>query len=54
MVSRRPYRASKGFGEAIEEIMKNSGILYDKEVVAACIDVIEAGFDIERSDYSRL
>jgi HD-GYP domain-containing protein (c-di-GMP phosphodiesterase class II) len=49
MVSRRPYRASKGFGEAIEEIMKNSGILYDKEVVAACIDIIEAGFNIERS-----
>jgi len=29
--------------------MKNSGILYDKEVVAACIDIIEAGFNIERS-----
>ncbi|MDD3460835.1 MAG: HD domain-containing protein [Mesotoga sp.] len=54
MVSRRPYRASKDVGEAIEEIIKNSGILYDKEVVSVCIDVIEAGFNIERSDYSRL
>ncbi len=54
MVSHRPYRASKDVGEAIEEIIKNSGILYDKEVVAACIDVIEAGFNIERSHYSRL
>lgn len=54
MVSRRPYRASKGFGEGIEEIIKNSGILYDKEVVSVCIDVIEAGFNIEKSDYCKL
>ena len=54
MVSRRPYRASKGVGEGIEEIIKNSGILYDKEVVSVCIDVIEAGFNIEKSDYCKL
>ncbi|MBN2219747.1 MAG: PAS domain S-box protein [Kosmotogaceae bacterium] len=54
MVSHRPYRASRGLGEAVEEIKSNSGVLYDEEVVSACLAVIDSGFKIERSDCSGL
>ncbi|MBN2252255.1 MAG: PAS domain S-box protein [Kosmotogaceae bacterium] len=53
MVSHRPYRASKGLAEAIQEIENNAGILYDKEVVSACVDLIRSGFSIGRSDNSK-
>jgi len=53
MVSHRPYRASKGLDEAIQEIEDNAGILYDKEVVSACVDLIRSGFSIGRSDNSK-
>jgi PAS domain S-box-containing protein len=37
MASHRPYRASLGIDEALNEISKNKGILYDPEVVDACL-----------------
>ncbi len=37
MASHRPYRASLGVEAALEEIEKNKGILYDKNVVDACL-----------------
>jgi PAS domain S-box-containing protein/putative nucleotidyltransferase with HDIG domain len=37
MASHRPYRAALGIEAALEEISKNKGILYDSEVVDACI-----------------
>jgi PAS domain S-box-containing protein/putative nucleotidyltransferase with HDIG domain len=37
MASHRPYRASLGIDKALEEISKNKGILYDPEVVDACL-----------------
>ena len=37
MSSHRPYRPALGIDEALEEILKNRGILYDPEVVDACI-----------------
>lgn len=40
MSSHRPYRPAIGIKQAIEEISNNRGILYDSEVVDACIKVI--------------
>jgi PAS domain S-box-containing protein/putative nucleotidyltransferase with HDIG domain len=37
MVSHRPYRAAYGIKEALAEILKNKGILYDSVVVDACL-----------------
>lgn len=48
MSSHRPYRPSLGLEPALEEIRKNRGVIYDSEVVDACIKVIETGqFTIE-------
>lgn len=35
--SHRPYRPSLGIDEAMAEILKNKGILYDSKVVDACV-----------------
>ncbi len=37
MASYRPYRPALGIDKALEEISKNSGILYDPKVVDACL-----------------
>jgi len=37
MASHRPYRAALGIEKALEEISQNRGILYDREVVDACL-----------------
>ena len=37
MSSHRPYRPGRGMDAALQEIEKNSGILYDQPVVAACL-----------------
>jgi len=39
MSSHRPYRPSMGIGRALEEITRNSGPLYDADVVTACLKV---------------
>ncbi len=39
--SHRPYRPALGIEAALEEISKNSGILYDSTVVEACITVLQ-------------
>jgi PAS domain S-box-containing protein len=39
MASHRPYRPALGIKLALEEIMKNRGILYDPGVVDACLQV---------------
>jgi putative nucleotidyltransferase with HDIG domain len=39
MSSHRPYRAALGLDRALEEISRNRGVLYDPEVVDACIKV---------------
>ena len=45
MVSHRPYRSALGQDKAIEEISQNKGILYDTEVVEACLSLLtEEGF----------
>jgi len=39
MASYRPYRPALGVQAAIEEIVKNKGVMYDPEVVDACLNV---------------
>ncbi len=41
IASHRPYRPALGMEKALEEIKNNSGKLYDPEVVACCVDLIE-------------
>jgi HD-GYP domain-containing protein (c-di-GMP phosphodiesterase class II) len=43
MSSHRPYRAALGVDKALDEIVQNSGILYDQQVVAACVRVFREG-----------
>jgi putative nucleotidyltransferase with HDIG domain len=46
MSSDRPYRSAHSIEEALEEISKNKGILYDPEVVDVCITLFkEKGFE---------
>lgn len=48
MSSFRPYRPALGIDKALEEISKNKGILYDPEVVDACLKLFkEKGFKFE-------
>jgi len=48
MSSHRPYRSAKGIDAALEEISQNRGILYDPEVVDACLGLFkEKGFKFE-------
>jgi putative nucleotidyltransferase with HDIG domain len=37
MASHRPYRPALGIAAALEEIDENKGVLYDSDVVAACL-----------------
>ncbi len=43
MSTHRPYRPALGLDEAMEEISNNKGILYDPEVVEACLKLFEQG-----------
>jgi putative nucleotidyltransferase with HDIG domain len=48
MASHRPYRPSLGIDLALEEIVKNKGILYDPGAVDACVQLFrEKGFKFE-------
>jgi len=48
MSSHRPYRPALGIDKALEEISQNRGILYDPEVVDACLKIFkEKGFKFE-------
>jgi HD-GYP domain-containing protein (c-di-GMP phosphodiesterase class II) len=37
MSTHRPYRPALGIEKALAEIVKNKGVLYDAEVVDACV-----------------
>lgn len=43
MASHRPYRPGLGLSAALDELRKNSGKLYDPQVVDACVRVFEQG-----------
>ncbi|MBN2252090.1 MAG: PAS domain S-box protein [Kosmotogaceae bacterium] len=45
MSSHRPYRASLGKERALEEIAQNSGKLYDRMSVNACLEIFKEGFE---------
>jgi response regulator RpfG family c-di-GMP phosphodiesterase len=48
MASHRPYRSALGIDRALKEISQNKGILYDSEVVDACLNLFaEKGFMLE-------
>ncbi len=48
MASHRPYRPALGIDVALDEISQNRGILYDPEVVDACLRLFkEKGFKLE-------
>ncbi len=48
MSSHRPYRPALGLEKAMEEIRENRGILYDPEVVGACVKLFqERGYKLE-------
>jgi PAS domain S-box-containing protein/putative nucleotidyltransferase with HDIG domain len=48
MASHRPYRPAHGLDKALEEISQNSGVLYDPQVVNACLKLFtEKGFKLE-------
>jgi len=48
MTSRQPLRLALSIDEALEEITQNRGVLYDPEVVDACVELFtEKGFAFE-------
>jgi putative nucleotidyltransferase with HDIG domain/PAS domain S-box-containing protein len=48
MASHRPYRPGLGIDKTLVEIAKNSGILYDPDVVKTCLKLIqEKGFEFD-------
>ena len=50
ITSYRPYRPALGIKKALEEISKNRDILYDHQVVDACLSLFEKGkFDFEEN-----
>jgi PAS domain S-box-containing protein len=50
MASHRPYRPGLGIAAALNEIEKNSGILYDNAVVGACLRLFrEKGHQLEQA-----
>jgi PAS domain S-box-containing protein len=49
MASHRPYRPALGIAAALEEIEKDKGILYDPDVVSACLTLFrEKGFTLKQ------
>ena len=43
MCSHRPYRASLGLAETLDELTRNRGILYDAAVVETCLKLYGQG-----------
>ncbi len=49
MISHRPYRPALGLNQALEEISKNSGVLYDRKVVEVCTNLfVQKGFNFRK------
>ena len=49
MTSHRPYRATRSHGQAVEELMRNSGTQFDARVVEAFVQANERGLIPELS-----
>jgi len=53
MCSHRPYRAALGIDKALEEISRSKGIIYDTEVVEACVKLFtQKRFQFEEEKHS--
>jgi HD-GYP domain-containing protein (c-di-GMP phosphodiesterase class II) len=52
MTSHRPYRPSPGKEAAIEELSRNRGLLYNKDAVDVCLDLLSHGFDFDNGNAS--
>jgi PAS domain S-box-containing protein len=49
MTNHRPYRPALGIDKALEEISRNKGVLYDPDVVDACVRLFkEKGFQFSK------
>lgn len=46
MGSHRPYRQALPLNEILEELTREGGILYDEEVVEACAQLFEEGYEL--------
>lgn len=49
MISHRPYRPACSLDEALTEISRHQGTLYDPEVVEACLRLFKRGFTLEEA-----
>ena len=47
MASHRPYRPALGVEKALEEISRSKAVLYDPEVVDACLRLFKSGFELQ-------
>ncbi|MDE3094151.1 MAG: HD domain-containing protein [Acidobacteriota bacterium] len=47
MSHRRPYRGALGVEQALAEIQKGSGTLYDHDVVVTCLQLFDEGYDLD-------
>ena len=45
MSQHRPYRAALGLEAALDEVSRGAGILFDADVVSACVDAFRDGFN---------
>ncbi len=45
MSQHRPYRAALGLEAALDEVSKGAGIIFDADVVSACLDAFRDGFN---------
>jgi HD-GYP domain-containing protein (c-di-GMP phosphodiesterase class II) len=43
MASHRPYRPALGLEVALDEVQKDAGTKYDREIVEACLKVVRSG-----------
>ena len=49
MATDRPYRPSLGIAAALEDIQQGKDIIYDPEIVDACLKIFEEkGFHLEQ------
>ncbi len=45
----RPFRPAQGVGAALSHIAQASGVLYDPDATAACLDAFRAGFSFDNA-----
>ncbi len=54
LTAHRPYRPAFALTEALEAVNRKAGRWYDKNAVAACNDLFEAGYSIDAIDMDEL